>query len=132
MNKKKLTEYFTFTGSVHPNEIASFYRLSDVLITPRIEGTNTPLKIYAYLRAGKPIVATRHITHTQVLNDDVAVLTNISANAFAQGIIRILKDKKLGERLSCEAKKLAQVRYSKKHYVNQIKRLFYSIKEKRK
>ena len=39
-------------------------------------GTNTPLKIYQYLRSGRPIVATRLLTHTQVLDDDVAVLTS--------------------------------------------------------
>ena len=39
----------------------------DVLVSPRSRGTNTPLKIYQYLRSGKPIVATRLLTHTQVL-----------------------------------------------------------------
>ena len=34
-------------------------------------GTNTPLKIYQYLRSGRPIVATRLLTHTQVLDDEV-------------------------------------------------------------
>ena len=36
-------------------------------VSPRSRGTNTPLKIYQYLRSGKPIVATRLLTHTQVL-----------------------------------------------------------------
>ena len=38
-----------------------------MLVSPRSRGTNTPLKIYQYLRSGKPIVATRLLTHTQVL-----------------------------------------------------------------
>ena len=42
-------------------------RRCDVLVSPRSRGTNTPLKIYQYLRSGKPIVATRLLTHTQVL-----------------------------------------------------------------
>ncbi|HUY75165.1 MAG TPA: glycosyltransferase, partial [Ktedonobacterales bacterium] len=33
-------------------------RLADVLVSPRSEGTNTPLKLFSYLAAGKPIVAT--------------------------------------------------------------------------
>ena len=47
----------------------------DVLVSPRSRGTNTPLKIYQYLRSGKPIVATRLLTHTQVLSDETAILT---------------------------------------------------------
>ena len=44
-------------------------------MSPRSTGTNTPLKIYQYLRSGRPIVATRLLTHTQVLDDEVAFLT---------------------------------------------------------
>ncbi len=61
---------FTFTGFVQPDEIPSFISLSDILVSPRLKGTNSPLKIYSYLRSGKPIVATRHITHTQILRTE--------------------------------------------------------------
>ena len=55
-------------------------------------GTNTPLKIYQYLRSGRPIVATRLLTHTQVLSDEVAVLTPATPEGFAEGILRVLAD----------------------------------------
>lgn len=129
VEQKKLTDHFTFTGSVHPNEIENYYQLSDILVTPRLDGTNTPLKIYAYLRSGKPIVATNHVTHTQVLNEDVAILTDITPQAFADGIIRVLDNEKLGKKLSQEAKKLAETRYSKNHYVKQIKSLLTSLEK---
>jgi len=44
-------------------------------VSPRSRGKNTPLKIYQYLRSGKPIVATNLLTHTQVLDAAVAELT---------------------------------------------------------
>jgi len=56
-----------------------------VLVSPRSSGTNTPLKIYQYLRAGRPIVATRLLTHTQVLSDQTAILTPATAVDFAAG-----------------------------------------------
>ena len=55
-----------------------------MLTSPRSKGTNTPLKIYQYLRSGKPIVATRLLTHTQVLDDDTAMLTAPDPQAFAR------------------------------------------------
>ena len=60
-------------------EIPAFLDAADVLVSPRSLGTNTPLKIYQYLRSGRPIVATRLLTHTQVLDDEVAILTEPTA-----------------------------------------------------
>ena len=64
-----------FAGQRPAEEIPRFLDAADVLVSPRSTGTNTPLKIYQYLRSGRPIVATRLLTHTQVLDDDVAILT---------------------------------------------------------
>ena len=41
---------------------------ADVLVSPRERGRNTPLKIFSYLRSGRPIVATDIVSHTQVLD----------------------------------------------------------------
>ena len=65
---------------------------ADVLVSPRSRGTNTPLKIYQYLRSGRPIVATRLLTHTQVLSDDSAFLTPRPPEGFAAGILAALDD----------------------------------------
>ena len=56
-----------FAGERPASEIPAYLLASDVLVSPRSRGTNTPLKIYQYLRSGKAIVATRLLTHTQVL-----------------------------------------------------------------
>jgi glycosyltransferase involved in cell wall biosynthesis len=109
--KHGLEERVIFTGQVLPQEVNSYIRCADMLVSPRISGTNTPLKIYAYLRSGVPIVATRLLTHTQVLSDDVAVLTEPTAEAFAEGIVEILSDKKKARRLGDNARRLSQERY---------------------
>ena len=64
-----------FAGERPAAEIPAYLLAADVLVSPRSRGTNTPLKIYQYLRSGKPIVATRLLTHTQVLSDETAILT---------------------------------------------------------
>lgn len=101
-----------FVGAVPPERIRDFYAVADVLVSPRFEGTNTPLKIYSYLRSGVPIVATDHVTHTQVLSDRVAILTPIDAPSLAQGILRVLADPSLARRLVSAAQQLAAERYS--------------------
>ena len=65
-----------FTGQQPAREIPGFVQAADLLVSPRIRGTNTPLKIYSYLRSGKPIVATNLLTHTQVLTPEIARLVD--------------------------------------------------------
>ena len=111
------TDGIVFTGELPPGEIPALLEAADVLVSPRSRGTNTPLKIYQYLRAGKPIVATRLVTHTQVLTDDVAVLTEPSADAFAQGILRALSDPAAAAAMGARAAQLAAVKYSYDAYL---------------
>ncbi len=75
-----------FTGYQPAREIPAFVAACDILASPRIAGTNTPLKIYSYLRAGKPIVATDLLTHTQVLDREIAVLVAPEPRPFADAL----------------------------------------------
>jgi len=119
-----LDNHFTFTGSVAPEKVALYLQMADVVVSPRVQGTNTPLKIYSYLRSGKPIVATRHITHTQVLNDEVAVLTDITPRALAEGILRTLTDEQLRQRVVQNARRLAEERYSYHGYLERTREIY--------
>ena len=121
VSKKALGDYFIFTGSVSPASVGSYLEIADILLSPRIEGTNTPLKIYSYLRSGKPIVATYHPTHTQVLSDDVAVLTDCTPEGFAQGIKLLLSNPHLGKELGERAQRLAEEKYSYDAYLAKTK-----------
>lgn len=120
----RLGDYFLFTGSVSPEEVPAYIEASDILVSPRIEGNNTPLKIYSYLRSGKPIVATNHVTHTQVLSPDVSVLTDTNPDSFGEGVLSVLNDDRLRETLSEKAKNLAAEKYSYPVYLNKTKQVY--------
>jgi len=129
VNTYHLDENFIFTGQVWPNLLKKFIDVADILVTPRIQGNNTPLKIYSYLRSGKPIVATNHPTHTQVLNNSVAILTACTSESFAEGIIRLIENRALMEEISRNARKLAEEKYSYEIYISRIKSI-YEVLEK--
>jgi glycosyltransferase involved in cell wall biosynthesis len=106
-----------FTGQRPAEEIPSFLDAASVLVSPRSTGTNTPLKIYQYLRSGRPIVATRLLTHTQVLDDDVAFLTEATAEAFGAGILVALADPARARSIADQARALAATKYSYEAYL---------------
>jgi glycosyltransferase involved in cell wall biosynthesis len=107
----------TFAGQRAAEEIPLFLDAADVLVSPRSTGTNTPLKIYQYLRSGRPIVATRLLTHTQVLNDDVAILTEPTPEDFAAGILAALSDRDRARAVGDRARELADTKYSYEAYL---------------
>jgi glycosyltransferase involved in cell wall biosynthesis len=111
-----------FEGERPAGEIPAYLLASDVLVSPRSRGTNTPLKIYQYLRSGKPIVATRLLTHTQVLSEETAVLTGPSPDEFADGIISALTDKTRAASVGKRARQLAETKYSYDAYLERTRR----------
>jgi glycosyltransferase involved in cell wall biosynthesis len=106
-----------FAGERPASEMTAYLAAADVLVSPRSRGTNTPLKIYQYLRSGKAIVATRLLTHTQVLSDDTAILTEASAEGFARGILAALDDPMRAAQLGQRARALAETKYSYDAYL---------------
>jgi glycosyltransferase involved in cell wall biosynthesis len=110
-----------FAGQREAEEIPLFLDAADVLVSPRSIGTNTPLKIYQYLRSGRPIVATRLLTHTQVLNDDVAILTSATSEGFASGILEALSDPARARAVGDSARELAETKYSYEAYLTRTR-----------
>jgi glycosyltransferase involved in cell wall biosynthesis len=110
-----------FTGERQAEEIPLFLDAADVLVSPRSTGTNTPLKIYQYLRAGRPIVATRLLTHTQVLDDTVAILTEPTPAGLAAGILRAISDPAAALELGRRARELAETKYSYEAYLGKTR-----------
>lgn len=132
VNKCKMNDFFVFTGQVKPAMVPQFLDMADILVTPRIEGNNTPLKIYSYLRSGKPIVATNHVTHTQVLNDEVAMLTECNADSFAAGLIKVIENEPLRRKITENAKLLSDEKYSYAVYLQKTNSIYNFLEQKRK
>ena len=116
-----------FVGERPAEEIPAYLEAADVLVSPRSRGKNTPLKIYQYLRSGRPIVATNLLTHTQVLDGTVAELTDPTAAAFGAGILRVLRDPGHAAALSRAARALADTRYTYEAYVERTREALQPI-----
>jgi glycosyltransferase involved in cell wall biosynthesis len=97
-----------FLGPRPLPSLAGLLRQADVLVSPRLKGLNTPMKIYSYLDSGAAVLATRLPTHTQVLDDSVACLVDPEPAAVGQGLADLMRDPDLRSRLATSAKEYVQ------------------------
>jgi glycosyltransferase involved in cell wall biosynthesis len=109
------------------HEMDAYMAASDILLSFRKIGTNTPLKIYSYLWSGTPTVATDLLVHTQVLNGEVALLTEPTVEAFARGIVTLARDRALRRRIGENGRRLAERRYSPAVYLAQMRELCAAV-----
>lgn len=82
----------TFTGKIAPDRLPDYLAACDLLLSPRMAGVNTPLKLLDYLKAGRAIVATDTEANRLLLSDEVALLVAPEPPAMARGICELLAD----------------------------------------
>lgn len=116
-----------FCGPRPISQLGNFLKQADILVSPRIQGNNTPMKIYSYLDSGKPVLATRLPTHTQVLDDENSFLTAPSAGEMANGMLKLLSDETLQERLSRNARQKVRREYSIEAYKEKVKKFYTTL-----
>lgn len=116
----KIQDRVVFVERISPSLVPLFISLADVLVSPRLSGTNTPLKIYSLLKSGKPLVATNLWTHTQVLNDGNSVLVDPTAQGLTDGIAFALFNEEAKQRAR-KAKEMAEREYTYPVYLEKIR-----------
>ncbi len=126
-HEHNLQDHVVFLDVVSPEESMIYLAYAQVLISPRLGGTTTPLKIYSYLHAERPIVATNITAHIQVLSPDTAMLVEPNTEAFAKGILQVLKDSALAERLGRHAHQYAHEKFSHQDYKSKVNQIYRSI-----
>ena len=81
-----------FAGTVAPDQLPSWLAACDILLSPRVSGTNTPLKLLDYLKTGRAIVATDIAANRQILDPDNALFVEPRPAALAAGIVTLADD----------------------------------------
>lgn len=88
-----------FLGPKSFDRLDEYLAEADILTAPRIQGINTPMKVFPYLHSGKPVLLTDLYTHNQIISDNEAYLASANPDGFAKGILDLVQNKDLRERL---------------------------------
>lgn len=102
----------TFLGFIDPDTLPNYLASFDILLSPRISGMNTPLKLLDYLKAKVPIVATDCDANRLILDKTTAELTPLTPEGFADGIIRLCNDPARREALTGAGQEILREHHS--------------------
>ena len=105
----KLEKRVMALGRKRSQDIPYYLKTAAVLVSPRVLGTNIPLKVYSYLASGVPLVATDLPTHTQSIHAEIAILAAAEAEPFAAAML--LAAGPQGEAIASRA-----LAYCREHY----------------
>ncbi len=79
-----------FTGRSPGEDFSSLVTLANCVICSKTEGTKPSLKLFSYLGAGTPIVATKIPSHTEIIDNEIAILTDTTVESLADGLLQTL------------------------------------------
>jgi glycosyltransferase involved in cell wall biosynthesis len=105
-----------FTGAVIHEDVPHYVSAATVCVAPfrdtEVTRCKSPLKIVEYLSSGKPIVAS-YVGEVRNMAGGVAVLVEPGNHyALAEGILKLLNNKKLRETLGRVARKRVENKYN--------------------
>jgi glycosyltransferase involved in cell wall biosynthesis len=85
------------------------------------------MKIYSYLDSGKPILATRLPTHTQVLDDAISVLCEPDAAAFGAALASLLGDPSRAARVGAAGRARARAEYTPEAFRRKVLAFYEAV-----
>jgi glycosyltransferase involved in cell wall biosynthesis len=127
---KELASYYGVQDRVHflgprpVNELEAYLSQADFLVSPRIKGKNTPMKIYSYLDSGKPLLATDIPSHSQVLTEREVLLAQPDPESYSSGLLLLLQEEDLRKRLGWAGKKFVMENHTIQVYQKELNGLY--------
>jgi len=115
VGKDKTEKNLVKFSKVPMEQISELMHKCDILISPRMNGTNTPMKIYTYMSSGKPIVATDIPAHD--ILKDCGIIIKQDMESYKQGIKKALSNQ------GKEFGKKAKIKVTQKYSFKKLKKL---------
>ena len=109
-----------FIGPKPLGDIEHYLNESDILVSPRILGNNTPMKIYGFLASGKPVIATNISSHTEILNDQNSILIDPKAENLCDALLEIDNNFENKSEIGRRAKLECEEMYSLQSYQEKV------------
>ncbi len=127
LEREGLAGRVLFLGKIAPDDLPPYLRASDLLLSPRIAGVNTPLKLLDYFKAGRAIVATDQEANRLIVDETTACLTPLTPDGFAAGVVRLAGDAALRERLAVQGLERIRTTYNFEAFRRRLQECYHVV-----
>lgn len=135
VQKNGLQQSVIMTGAIPHSDVPGMLSIADIAVVPAAPvsasggGTGTPLKLFEYMAAGKPIVATDLNQAAEVIrNGHSGLLVEAgNVNTFADAILKLLNDPSERARLGRNAQQQANDLYSWDEYTRSLEKIYRNV-----
>lgn len=108
-----ILEHTRITGKIPYVEAPEYLALGDIAVAPKRTQTEANGKIYSYMACGLPTVAFDTIVNRDILGRlGIYVQSRANATQLAPTMIRLLKNKRLRQKIAAQVRHKAQTDYS--------------------
>jgi glycosyltransferase involved in cell wall biosynthesis len=122
------------TGHLPLREALAWIKAADVCICPiemiREQEVATPTKLVEYLAMGRPVVASVHYDHNEVIGSSGAgLIANMNAQAIGQAVARLLSDPQWAEEMGARGPLWVKANRDYARLADRVERLFGQLLE---
>ncbi len=116
----QVSDSVTFVGRVEPETLPTYLAASDILLSLRKSGLNTPLKVLDYMKAGRAILATDVPAHRLILDENIACLVDSNAAVFASRLLDLVRDENMRRTLGTAARAMYTRQFTFEHHCDRL------------
>ncbi len=132
VKREGLSSFVTFTGYIPRREVPTYINAMDVALAPYPKLPSfhySPIKIFEYMAAAKPIITSRYVDTEAVITDhsDGLLVEPGNASMLAQAILELLKDKDLRDRLGTQARQTVEEHFTWRGNARRIVTLYEEL-----
>ncbi len=124
-----LSDAVRFLGATPLSALPALMADADILVSPRLKGNNTPMKIYTYLDSGKAVLATDLPTHRQALSSHIARLAPPEPMPFAQAMLDLARHPEERARLGRNGRTQARAFHSKTAFEKTVDAFYAALEQ---
>ena len=124
-----VSQNLLFIGNVPHEEIPVYLELSDVLVIPEVNEFRSPIKLFEYMAAGKPVVAPQKPAIESVIKEGINGMMFESRNvsSFARALIEVIRNRADAQKIGQNAKMTVFSNYTWEKHSKLILNEFYRI-----
>lgn len=111
------------------DKVGAYLGMANVVVAPRAYGANLPLKIFDYMSAGRPIVATDTPGHRLLLDESRAVLVEARHGELSRAINGLLDDPARAGALGASALVYAEEHLHWARFVDRVFELYERVQK---